>query len=267
MTSRLLEFALKRKRVSSEENEETKKTDPDEIDQRLNEELAFLVGDMDESTNQKESKISIQVNPSPKDVSKTMVAPKLGNVGENPKNEQKSDNPGKSSEVSDNNNNKTVPKTENIAGVPSNLLHPSNRAFCVFFPPKTKEQLEKEALNPPVEKGEDLSKPFKCEEPGCGVRLKAKTTLELHINTKHKGIKSFACNLCDHKSAQRANLNVHMKATHNQTEKFQCNFCEKQIDGKREIGNHIKTEHGRSIYGRSKMDDLFTIVYVTFIEP
>ena len=80
-----------------------------------------------------------------------------------------------SGKASDDNNNKAIPKTEsNASGVPSNLPHPSNRVFCQFVPPKSQEQLEREALNPPVEKGEDLSKPFKCEE--CGVRLKAKTT-------------------------------------------------------------------------------------------
>jgi len=361
MTSRFLDFALKKSRDKSYEGDDkASPTDADEIDQRLNDELAFLIGATPEElnspqplpTNKTQQPIENNVKPTfatnnllffPQATSASIPQPQLPDISKSafvtnnfsfiPQTTTPSillsplqdiakstfttpnlpfapQSTAISAPVSQSSGNfntalpannipispQTTVSSTPLLPLPDDLKNVSNnidkrddkppekpqpsgytisvapsdrgRKFEQFFPPKSKEQLEREALNPPRVKDpnwEDLSKPFKCEE--CGLRVMSKNYLELHINTKHKGIKSFACTLCSYRCAQKANLEVHMKGTHNQTEKFQCNACQVIIAQKRELGNHMKAAHGRSIYGRGKEEPLYTAIYVTFIEP
>jgi len=361
MTSRFLDFALKKGRDKSYEGDDkASSTNADEIDQRLNEELAFLIGATPEELNSPQplptnkiqqpieqnfkstfvtnnlsffpqttaasiplptlpdnsnsAFVTSNFNFIPQTTTPSIPLPPLPDISKSlfttPNLQFSSQTSAVSAPLSllpdtlttpfEANNVPILPQTtvsstpllplpddlKNISNIaeksddkPPEKPQPSGytisvapsdrgRKFEQFFPPKSKEQLEREALNPPRVKDpnwEDLSKPFKCEE--CGLRVMSKNYLELHINTKHKGIKSFACTLCSYRCAQKANLEVHMKGTHNQTEKFQCNACQVIIAQKRELGNHMKAAHGRSIYGRGKEEPLYTAIYVTFIEP
>lgn len=260
MASKLLEFALKKGSANEQIENIIPSSESDEITQRLEAELAQLPGDTNDKNGNRSNLFdqSKQFNynknvgiypqpklPDPSKISQITIEPprtsaKLGN----------------NQQIIDNNNNKITTQTEKTTAPSSN----TEKKYDQPIPSKTHEQIEKEVTNPIVKEEDNSSKIWKCDE--CGTKLKARFTLEMHINTKHKHIKGFACTLCDHKSAQRANLNVHMMATHNQTEKFQCNLCVKLLEGKREIGNHIKSEHGRT-----SSPSLFTSVYVTFIEP
>lgn len=210
MSSRLLEFALNKKRdVSTEEGNvevpNPSAEDADETDARLNAELAMMLGE------EPPTKVPVQTNLQPKTT--VHIGPyttpvtnvptkKKVNTDTNSMTDAEASVLALASNIKteetqvDVNNNKTTttssPMVHFGTSSPSNgytisMCPPTNRKFEQFFPPKSKEQLEREAANPPEPRGEDLSKPFKCED--CGVRLKAKTTLELHISSKHKGIK------------------------------------------------------------------------------
>jgi len=261
MTSKLLQFALKRSAVSEPSELLAPASDSDEITQRLEAELAQFAEPLDENESKKKAPSMVTLrNPLPKEDSRLLPMPNFDGINRNSQTQfvhqtKVIGDSGKTSEA--NNNNKITGKHDHPAGT---IRAPADTSFDTQpIQAKTQEQIDKEAANPIMKKDEN-TKLWKCDE--CGTKLKARFTLEMHINTKHKHVKAFSCTLCDHKSAQRANLNVHMMATHNQTEKFQCNICQKMLDGKRDIGNHIKSEHGRT-----SSPSLFTSVYVTFIEP
>ena len=54
-----------------------------------------------------------------------------------------------------------------------------------------------------------------------------------HIESVHKGKKSFKCNVCDTAFSEKSNLNGHIESVHDRKKPFRCNICDSSFSEKR----------------------------------
>ena len=86
-------------------------------------------------------------------------------------------------------------------------------------------------------------RPWSCQT--CDSKFKAKAHLQIHIQTKHKGI-FFQCNQCESQFATKASMKAHIKGKHLGL-KFKCHICSKEFTQNGALKTHIEGIH----YGMS----------------
>ena len=91
-------------------------------------------------------------------------------------------------------------------------------------------------------------KVWKCEFPGCLIRLKSKKNLKRHAlihETAPEDRKHYRCefNSCDYKFNSKSNLKAHVAAKHTpqRARNFQCSLCPKSFFGAHVLKTHIRT--------------------------
>ena len=137
-----------------------------------------------------------------------------------------------------NNNHFLDPKNQASPAAHTSSYFPPNAIPIPDPKPKEEPKPEKEEYRGKSRyKVNPHGKMWDCKE--CGVTLKAKASLDLHIRSKHMHIKDFKCPFCEYKSTQKGAIGGHMAAAHKKTEKFECNECKKMLDGKREATHHF----------------------------
>jgi len=81
---------------------------------------------------------------------------------------------------------------------------------------------------------------FTCET--CGKEYKSKVSLESHIDTIHKGLRNFDCDICGKLFTRANTLRTHKKI-HTGLKPFQCLYCGSGYGEKRNLMNHIGRNH------------------------
>ena len=67
---------------------------------------------------------------------------------------------------------------------------------------------------------------LRCEE--CGRGFNSPANLDKHVNSVHRGIRPFQCEVCEKRFAQKATLRTHMR-THTREKPYQCEVCERKF--------------------------------------
>ena len=80
---------------------------------------------------------------------------------------------------------------------------------------------------------------LKCEQ--CEFETHTKTTLKIHIDSIHSGIK-YDCTLCDYKGSQKGQVRTHMEMVHFK-KKYPCNICSLEFASKQNVQKHLRKQH------------------------
>jgi KRAB domain-containing zinc finger protein len=64
-----------------------------------------------------------------------------------------------------------------------------------------------------------------------------------HINTTHKKIKRYWCDVCDYSSYNRSNLEQHSNNVHLEKKYFQCDICDQAFSRKSNLVRHSNRIH------------------------
>ena len=78
----------------------------------------------------------------------------------------------------------------------------------------------------------------------CGVKLRTKVILKLHVRSIHEGIK-YDCNVCDKSFTQRPHLKKHKITVHLSSENLPCKICDFKGKTQEHLNKHIKNMHLR----------------------
>ena len=91
---------------------------------------------------------------------------------------------------------------------------------------------------------------FKCSD--CGLLLKSRECLALHINAKHTQKLSYPCNVCGKVFYAPSSRFCHMRRVHaSLDQKFHCSYCDKVFSFHYELRNHMKMWHRQKLIQRS----------------
>ena len=91
---------------------------------------------------------------------------------------------------------------------------------------------------------------FKCSD--CGLLLKSRECLALHVNAKHTQKLSYPCNVCGKVFYAPSSRFCHMRRVHASIDqKFHCSYCEKVFSFHYELRNHMKMWHRQKLIQRS----------------
>ena len=85
----------------------------------------------------------------------------------------------------------------------------------------------------------DHEKPYKCQQ--CDYQTKQKSHVQLHINSKHKGI-LYPCQQCDLQVASQNSLQRHIKSKH-EGFKYPCQQCDLQTTSLFHLKHHVQSKH------------------------
>ena len=84
-----------------------------------------------------------------------------------------------------------------------------------------------------------------CHE--CEKSFSRNSSLKRHIETMHKGSKTFICAVCDKPFSQKCHLTQHIETIHEGKRPHQCNICGKSFSQKHHLNTHVATVHQGSI--------------------
>ena len=91
---------------------------------------------------------------------------------------------------------------------------------------------------------------YKCNI--CGMLLKSKECLSLHINAKHTQKQAYPCNVCGKVFYAPSSRFCHIRRVHASTEqKFHCDYCDKIFTFHYELRNHLKLMHRNKLIQRA----------------
>ena len=77
----------------------------------------------------------------------------------------------------------------------------------------------------------------------CKQKYFSEITLNLHINSVHKGVKPFPCHLCEARFSQKSNLKKHVASVHDKEKPYMCDVCYKKFAAKRNLNGHTSSVH------------------------
>ena len=77
----------------------------------------------------------------------------------------------------------------------------------------------------------------------CKKKFAQKATLEKHILVIHEGNKPFKCDTCEASFKRKLNLKVHMESVHDGKKPNSCDFCDKAYYRKKDLTHHVDTVH------------------------
>ena len=86
---------------------------------------------------------------------------------------------------------------------------------------------------------------LQCEE--CGRRFNSPTSLDNHVNSVHRGVRPFQCDMCEKRFAQKATLRTHMR-THTGEKPYQCKVCKRKFADLSTKRKHERVHDGLKPY-------------------
>ena len=117
----------------------------------------------------------------------------------------------------------------------------------------TLSQNSPEDVKPGVTVSSAMGLRYKCSM--CGMLLKSKECLSLHINAKHTQKQAYPCNVCGKVFYAPSSRFCHIRRVHASTEqKFHCNFCDKIFTFHYELRNHLKLMHRNKLVQQAVCD-------------
>ncbi len=103
-----------------------------------------------------------------------------------------------------------------------------------------KEEPTKKESDVPLDNSDEFR--FKCHE--CGMLLKSRECLNLHINAKHTQKHAYPCSYCEKVFFAPSSRFCHVRRVHASAEqKFPCDYCPKLCTFHYELRNHIRLAH------------------------
>jgi uncharacterized Zn-finger protein len=63
------------------------------------------------------------------------------------------------------------------------------------------------------------------------------------VNSVHKNLTRYSCDLCDYSSYHKSHLEAHSKAVHLGIKDFKCDICDKAFSGKGHLNDHVNCVH------------------------
>ena len=99
----------------------------------------------------------------------------------------------------------------------------------------------------------------KCPSEGCSFAFKTQLGLSRHINSVHKDMVIYSCQLCEPSVARfrtRSELDKHLTSNHNHLS-YSCNFCNKMYKTSSLLKRHQKTHHFDNIKLESSTENDF----------
>ena len=85
-------------------------------------------------------------------------------------------------------------------------------------------------------------RPYHC--PYCEYKASFISTLEVHIQSVHVGIK-YPCDLCDYKAPQKRLLKRHEDTVHKLGERVNCRYCPKTFSLEQSLQRHVQEVHAK----------------------
>lgn len=84
---------------------------------------------------------------------------------------------------------------------------------------------------------------FRCHV--CDVRICSKSSLKVHINSVHMGIKPFKCPfpMCSQACAHKRDLKIHINVRHTKEIVYGCTQCPKKFYARKNLTNHFNNMH------------------------
>ena len=77
----------------------------------------------------------------------------------------------------------------------------------------------------------------------CDFEADQKDHLENHIETMHKGLKTFQCPQCSFTAGRKYHLERHVKKVHEGLKPYECEICEFSTDRNYRLTEHLKIKH------------------------